>query len=161
MRTSTRTLAFVGSLLTLTGLVTGCTSDTPAPTYEAVSCDDSALDDLTLSAEGDTVSAAGVIDNGEGSTQPYQVGVLGRTILAVTGEGATTFTLTDPSGVASALRWGPIERVRTTLEAEGREYALGLHFSAKGCWTLTASNETGTVSLVMPVQASNVSDVTG
>lgn len=160
MRTSTRTLAIGSTLLVIASLATGCTADTPDPSYEEVSCDGSALTGLDLAATGEGVNVTGVIDDGE-LTAPFGVGNTARTILAVTGEGVSTFTLTDPQGAAVPVTWGPIQRVRTTLAAEGTEYSLGLHFVSKGCWTLTAANTSGTATLVLPVQATEVDSVTG
>ena len=161
MRASTRTLAIGGCLLLVAALAAGCAANSADPVPQAVSCENSALDGLTMSSRGDGVSVTGIIDNGAGNTQPFQVGISTRVILAVTGDGTTQFTLTDPDGQSSELAWGPIQRVRGSLGAAGTEYSIGLRFAAEGCWTLTAGNGSGSATLTLPVQATDVAATAG
>jgi hypothetical protein len=87
----------------------------------------------------------------ESASSPDRVGALIKVVWRITGAGTPRVGLSDPSGRAAPLAFGPELHGPSTFHHPGDEYGTGFTPRASGCWrmTMTRGAVTGTLSFLV------------
>ncbi len=70
------------------------------------------------------------------SDGPIRAGQRMKIVWRMTGHGSLKVTVTDPSGRAAPLMWGPEAHGGSTFQRPGDEWGTGFRFDKPGCWAI-------------------------
>jgi hypothetical protein len=64
-----------------------------------------------------------------------------KLIIRMTGAGALSANVVDPSGTTQALDWGPEPHTSSSFGRPGDEWGMAVTFDKPGCWQLAFTRD--------------------